>query len=53
MNDLDTKCLGKSKFLCGDKVTIYDFCIAGFFVNSVLNPNNPKTNGDIWKDSWD
>ena len=37
---LTDKCLGDSKFLCGDEVTIHDFCVAGLFVNLILNPNN-------------
>ena len=26
------------KFICGDKVTIYDMAVAGYFHNVVLNP---------------
>ena len=52
MEDLDQKILGNSKFICGDNVTIYDFCIAGFFTDRVLNPNNERTNGDAWKAGW-
>jgi len=53
MNDFTASCLGDSKFICGDTVTIYDLCIAGFYTNAVLNPNNEQTNGNIWKESWD
>ena len=42
LNSLSSKCLGDSKFLCGDEVTIHDFVVAGFFVNVPLNPNNVK-----------
>lgn len=27
------------KFLCGDELTIYDFTVAGYFYNVILNPN--------------
>ena len=33
------KCLGESKFLCGEEVTIYDFVCAGGILNSFANPN--------------
>ena len=42
LNSLATKCLGDSKFLCGETVTIHDFVVAGQFCNLVLNPNNIK-----------
>ena len=32
-------CLGDTKFLCSDKVTIYDFAVAGMFINFILNKN--------------
>ena len=38
MKLLTEKCLGDSKFLGGDSLTIHDFGVAGFFVNVVLNP---------------
>ena len=31
--DFATKCLGATKFLCGDEVTMADFCCAGFYTN--------------------
>ena len=46
MEDFSTKCLGDTKFLCGDEVSIADFACAGFYTNAVENPNNP------WKDMW-
>ena len=42
LNSLSSKCLGDTKFLCGDTVTVHDYVVAGFFVNVVLNPNNVK-----------
>jgi len=42
LNSLTTKCLGDSKFLCGDEITIHDFAVAGAFCNVTLNPNNVK-----------
>ena len=40
MKLLTEKCLGDTKFLCGDTVTQYDMEVAGFFCNMVLNPNS-------------
>jgi len=39
-----------SKFLMGDKITLIDFTIGGFFVNVVLNPNSPLKQG--WSAVW-
>jgi len=39
LESLSSKCLGDSKFLCGETTTIHDFCVAGWFTNVVLNPN--------------
>ena len=39
LDSLSSKCLGDSKFLCGETTTIHDFCVAGWFTNVVLNPN--------------
>jgi len=33
--------LSYQTFLVGDYLTVYDFEIGGFFVNTVLNPNSP------------
>ena len=30
----------KGKFICGDKLTVYDIHVGGFFTDMVLNPNN-------------
>ena len=46
MNDFVTKCLGDSKFICGDEVSVADIVIAGFYFNMGRNPNNPR------KDKW-
>ena len=35
------------KFLCGEELTIYDFTVAGYFYNVVLNPNAEFA--DDWK----
>ena len=32
--------LNKGKFVCGDKLTVYDIEIAGYFTDRVLNPNS-------------
>jgi glutathione S-transferase len=32
--------LPDSKYLTGDSLSIYDFTVAGFFCNIVLNPNH-------------
>lgn len=37
--DVLAKNLPDTKFIAGDQVTIYDFTIAGWFTNLVLNPN--------------
>jgi glutathione S-transferase len=39
---LSSKCLGDTKFLCGDELTIHDFCVAGAMCNVTLNPLNVK-----------
>ena len=41
MDDFANHCLGDTKFLCGDEVSIADFACTGFYVNQVENPNNP------------
>ena len=33
--------LTKGKFICGDKLSWYDFVVAGFWVNIAENPLNP------------
>ena len=43
--------LGGSKFIIGDKITLYDVNVAGFFVNIVLNPQNPGK--DLWAKAWE
>ena len=35
------KRLQNSKFLCGDKLSCYDFVVGGMWTNFVENPNNP------------
>ena len=37
MNDFATKCLGDSKYLCGETLTMFDFRAAGMFLNFILN----------------
>jgi hypothetical protein len=37
------------KFICGDKVTIYDMVIAGYMYNVMLNPKGNCA--DIWADT--
>ncbi len=44
-------CLGDSKFLCGDEVTIYDIQVAGFFTNLVLNPKSKDP--ALWAKVWE
>lgn len=34
-------------FICGDTLTLYDFEIGGFFLNTVYNPNSPH------KEKWE
>ena len=38
MESLSSKCLGETKFICGENLTIYDFYVGGLFVNNVHNP---------------
>ena len=33
--------LSQKAFICGDYLTLYDFEVGGFFVNTVYNPNSP------------
>lgn len=40
--------LGDNKFLCGDKLTIADFAIAGIYTNSILDEKTWKIK-DKWK----
>ena len=35
------KRLTKGKFICGDKLTWYDFVVSGMWVNLAENPLNP------------
>merc|ERR1711998_419751 len=42
LTSFSDKCLGDSKFLCGETVTVHDMAAAGFFHNIVLNENNVK-----------
>merc|ERR1712150_224508 len=46
LKTLSDKCLGDSKFICGDNLTIADFVVGGWFTNVVFNPNRktPKFN---------
>ena len=37
LTSFSEKCLGDTKFLSGDEVSVHDFVCAGFFVNVVLN----------------
>ena len=39
--------LGATKFICGDKLTIFDFTIGGFFCNVVLNLKGHHN--QVWK----
>jgi len=39
LKNFSEKCLGESKFLCGDTVTIHDMVCAGGILNSLANPN--------------
>ncbi len=50
MDDLATKCLGKSKFLCGDQASYADFVVASMYVNMTLNPRNKWAK--YHKESW-
>ena len=49
---LSDKCLGDTKYLCGDTLTIHDFMVGGTLHNMVSNPHNqfmtPK-----FKERWD
>ena len=40
MKDVSSNILGSTKFICGDEITIADYAVAGFWINTVLNPNN-------------
>ena len=40
---LTEKCLGDTKFLCGDELTHADFHIGGFFTNMVFNEKSRVT----------
>jgi len=44
------KRLQYSKFVGGDKISIYDFGIAGIILNVVTNPN--ATDAQYWKEVW-
>ena len=44
-------CLGDSKFLCGDELTVYDFSVGGVFTNLILNPNAKDAEG--WKKAFE
>ena len=50
-DSLTKTCLGDSKFLCGEKVSIYDFSVAGFFTNMVLNPKSAVA--PLWAQVWE
>ena len=39
LQEIDPKCGGDTKFLLGDKLTIADFWIGGFYTNYAANPN--------------
>ena len=32
--------LTRGKFICGDKMTVFDFLLAPYFTDRILNPNN-------------
>ena len=39
------------KYICGDKLTIYDCQIAGLFTNLVCNPNSKDP--ELWSSAWE
>jgi len=50
--EMIVKCLSDDKkFLCGDSTTIYDFQVAGFLFNLILNPtsNDPEVWAKVWE----
>ena len=43
--------LPETKYLTGDTLSIYDFQVAGYFCNALLNPLNPLA--DKWAAQWE
>ena len=38
---LAEQCLGESKFLCGDEISIYDFRVGSFFTSFITKLDHP------------
>ena len=45
------KDLKNGKFICGDKLSVYDIKIGALFTNTFKNPNNPAA--EDWKKALD
>jgi glutathione S-transferase len=45
------KDLKHGKFICGDKLSVYDIVIGAFFTNTIKNPHNPGA--EAWKKALD
>ena len=41
----------EDKFICGNKLTLHDFTVGGFFLNLVINPNNKEP--EFWAKQWE
>jgi len=50
LSTLSKHCIGNSKFLCGETVTIHDMVVAGGILNSIANPNGRL--GQPGLDAW-
>ena len=49
MDKLASKLTDKT-FLCGDKISIYDMVVAGYFTNTFVNPS--AKDADVWARVW-